>query len=268
MNVTVQDLFEAGVHLGHQRRRWNPKSQKFVYGCLGGLSIIDLEKTLGQLQKASDFLEETAANGQSIWFVGTKASAQEAIRESARSVHLPFVANRWLGGCLTNFETVHRSLNKYRHYLRMQEDGSLDAMLKKEASVIRRQMARLFRSFEGLVEVTQLPSALLVVDIHKESIAVAEARRLGIPVVALVDTNSNPELVSYPIPANDDLAKSIQLLLSCLMEAIERGQALFEAKKRESRQLRTIPTQEVLVSDAEDAVKIEGAIDIQIEEEH
>jgi len=150
----------------------------------------------------------------------------------------------------------------------MQEDGSLDAMLKKEASVIRRQMARMFRSFEGLVEVTQLPSALLVVDIYQERIAVAEAHRLGIPVVALVDTNSNPELVPYPIPANDDLARSIQLLLSVLVEAIGRGRTAFENRRQEARQLKTIPEREEVVSDAADAVQIEGDVDVQIEEEH
>ncbi|MDR0445039.1 MAG: 30S ribosomal protein S2 [Puniceicoccales bacterium] len=265
MNIAIQDLFEAGVHLGHQRRRWNPKSQKFIYEHLEGISIIDLEKTHKQLKKACDFLEATAADGQKIWFIGTKTQAQAIIRESAQSVHMPFIANRWLGGCLTNFETVKRSLNKYRHYLRMQTDGTLDTMLKKEASVIRRQMARMFRSFEGLVEVTQLPSALLIVDVQKENIAIAEAKRLGIPVVAIVDTNSNPELVSYPIPGNDDLEKSIQSLISYMVEAIERGQALFEHKKAEARQLKKIPVKPTIVSDT-DAVKIEGEVVVNIQE--
>jgi small subunit ribosomal protein S2 len=148
----------------------------------------------------------------------------------------------------------------------MQEDGSLDTMLKKEASVIRRQMARMFRSFEGLVEVTQLPSALLVMDIHQEHIAVAEAKKLGIPVVAIVDTNSNPELVSYPIPGNDDLAKSIQIILSYLVEAIEQGQALLEQKKIEARQLKEIPIKTDVIPNAEDAVRIEEEVTINIQE--
>ena len=266
MNITIQDLFEASVHLGHQRCRWNPKSQKFIYEHVAGVSVIDLEKTYKQLQKAYDFLKNIASDGQKIWFIGTKVPAQESIRESAKSVQMPFVANRWLGGCLTNFETVHRSLNKYRHYLRMQEDGSLDAMLKKEASVIRRQMARMFRSFEGLVEVTQLPSALLVVDIHQEHIAVAEAQRLGIPVVAIVDTNSNPELVSYPIPGNDDLTKSIQIILTGLVEAIEQGQALLEQKKIETKQLKKIPVHTDAALREEDTVKIEEEVIINIQE--
>jgi small subunit ribosomal protein S2 len=148
----------------------------------------------------------------------------------------------------------------------MQTDGTLDTMLKKEASVIRRQMARMFRSFEGLVEVTQLPSALLVVDIQKENIAIAEAKRLGIPVVAIVDTNSNPELVSYPIPGNDDLGKSIQSLISHLLEAIERGQALFEQKKAEAKQLKKIPVKQIIAPNTEDAVKIEGEVAVNIQE--
>ncbi len=230
MNITIEDLFAAGVHFGHQLRRWNPKSKPFVYDHRGGVTIIDLEKTFEQLSKAYQALQEIVANGGEILFVGTKRQAQDVVRETAASVHMPFCANRWLGGTLTNFSTIQKSLDKYKRFLKMESDGTFDKMPNKEVAAIRREMSRMNRNFEGLLETTQLPKALIVVDIKNEDIAVTEAKRLGIPVIGIVDTNSDPTLVDYPIPANDDAGKSIRILLEVLSEGIQSGLANRDSK--------------------------------------
>ncbi len=223
MNVTVKDLLDAGVHFGHQVRRWNPKSKPYVYANLHGISIIDLEKTYDMLEKAASALEEVVAGGKSVLLVGTKRQAQEPIRDMATATNMPFCVNRWMGGTLTNYETVSASLAKYKKFLRMEEDGSLDKLPGKEAAVIRRQMSRMHRNFEGMLDLKSLPGALFVVDTLNESIAVAEANRLGIPIIALVDSNSDPTLIDHPIPGNDDSTKSIRIVIDVLIEAIQSG---------------------------------------------
>lgn len=223
MKTTPRELFDAGVHIGHQRKRLNPKTKPYIYGQVGGITIIDLEKTCEQIERSCDALQEIAARGDDIWFIGTKKQAQDIIREGANVVTMPYCASRWLGGCLTNFTTVERSLNKYKKFLKMEEDGSLAAMYKKEAAVIRREMTRMHRNFEGLLNIKKLPGALFIVDIHHEDIAVAEAKKLGIPVFAIVDTNSDPTLVDYPIMANDDAVKSIRMVVGILLEGIQDG---------------------------------------------
>lgn len=244
MNITINDLFDAGVHLGHQKRRWNPKSKSFVYDHRSGISIIDLEKTHRMLGEACTFAQELASKGGKILFVATKKQAQEIVREVALSLEMPFCVNRWLGGCLTNFETVKRSLDKYRKFLAMESDGTLASMLKKEAAVIRRQMNRMHRGFEGMLAVEKLPDALFVVDVNYEDIAVAEAKRLGIPVIAMVDTNSDPTGINYVIPANDDSAKSIQVILSAIAESIQSGRSMFDSKQAELKKQRKIVVKE------------------------
>ena len=223
MNVTVKDLLDAGVHFGHQVRRWNPKSKPYVYANLHGISIIDLEKTYDMLEKAASALEEVVAGGKSVLLVGTKRQAQEPIRDMATATNMPFCVNRWMGGTLTNYETVSASLAKYKKFLRMEEDGSLDKLPGKEAAVIRSQMSRMHRNFEGMLDLKSLPGALFVVDTLNESIAVAEANRLGIPIIALVDSNSDPTLIDHPIPGNDDSTKSIRIVIDVLIEAIQSG---------------------------------------------
>jgi small subunit ribosomal protein S2 len=223
MTITLQDLLEAGVHFGHQMRRWNPKSKGFVHSVQSGVSIIDLEQTYDRLEKACAFLEELVAGGKDVLFVGTKRQAQEIIREAANSVSMPFCASRWMGGCLTNFSTIKRSLDKYKRFLAMETNGEFAKMHKKELAVIRREMSRMHRNFEGLQSVKDLPAALFVVDSKIQYIAVAEAKRLNIPVIALVDTNSDPSLIDYPIPGNDDAAKSIRIIVNEITEAIQRG---------------------------------------------
>jgi small subunit ribosomal protein S2 len=259
MNISISDLFEAGVHLGHQKRRWNPKSKHFIYDHRGGISIIDLEKTYRCLGDACAFLEELAAKGRQILFVATKKQAQEFVREAAISVEMPFCVSRWLGGCLTNFETVRRSLNKYRRFLAMETDGTLAAMLKKEAAVIRRQMARMQRGFEGMLAVNDLPDALFIVDVYHEDIAAAEAKRLNIPVVAMVDTNSDPGQVTYPIPANDDSTKSIRIILDAVTDAIKAGQVAYEARQSGQRQRQKIVTKGELIGG--DGVTMDAALE-------
>ncbi|MBN1402961.1 MAG: 30S ribosomal protein S2 [Opitutales bacterium] len=229
MNITIKDLLDAGVHFGHQLRRYNPRSKKFVFDNRHGISIIDLEKTYAQLEKAAAFVEETVASGKKILFIGTKRQAQEVLREAATECNMPFSVSRWLGGTLTNFATVKGSIEKYKKFLAMEADGSMDKLPNKEAAANRRDMQRMHRNFEGLLEMNERPAALFVVDTRNEEIAVAEAIRLGIPVIGLVDTNSDPTILSYPIPGNDDSIKSIRIIVETLMDAIQNGIARREA---------------------------------------
>ena len=233
MNLEVKDLFDAGVHFGHQLRRKNPKSKTFIFDDRHGVSIIDLEKTHACLEKACAFVEELVANGGDVLFVGTKKQAQDIVREAAEATQMPFAVSRWMGGGLTNFTTIKRSLEKYKKFLKMEDDGTLGKLHKKEASAIRREMSRMHRNFEGFMQVEAPPQALFVIDIKTEYIAVAEANRLGIPVIALVDTNSDPELINYPIPGNDDASKSIRLIVDTVTEAIQRGLNAREARMAE-----------------------------------
>ncbi|MCB1120233.1 MAG: 30S ribosomal protein S2 [Verrucomicrobiae bacterium] len=231
MNITVRDLFDAGVHFGHQTKRWNPKSKPYVFDHRQGISILDLGKTFECLEKAVKFIEDAVGSGGKVLLVGTKKQAQEIVREAAVATEMPFCVNRWLGGTLTNFSTILNSIAKYKRYLSMETDGSLNKLPKKELAVIRREMSRMHRNFEGLLEMPELPDAIFIVDIKREDIAVAEARRLGIPVIALVDTNSDPTLVDYPIPGNDDAVKSIRIIVETIMEALQNGMAKREASK-------------------------------------
>ncbi|GHB99857.1 30S ribosomal protein S2 [Cerasicoccus arenae] len=225
MNITVKDLLDAGVHFGHQTRRWNPKSKPYVFDHRHGISIIDLEKTYALLEKSYAFVEELVASGKDIMFVGTKRQAQEILREAATTCNMPFAVNRWMGGALTNWTTSKASLEKYKRYLRMEADGELQKLPGKEGAAIRREMARMHRNFEGMLEIKGIPAALFIIDVKSELIAVAEARRLKIPVVALVDTNSDPTIVNYPIPGNDDAVKSIRMVTEVIMEAVQNGLA-------------------------------------------
>ena len=223
MNITVKDLLDAGVHFGHQVRRWNPKSKPYVYDNRHGISIIDLEKTYDLLEKAAVAVEEVVSNGKQILLVGTKRQAQEPIRELAGATNMPFCVNRWMGGCLTNHETVATSLAKYKKFLKMEDDGSLDKLPGKEGAAIKRQMSRMKRNFEGMLNLQGIPGALFVIDSHNEAIAIAEANRLKIPVIALVDSNSDPSLINHPIPGNDDSTKSIRIIVDVILEAIQAG---------------------------------------------
>ena len=231
MNTTPKDLLDAGVHFGHQLRRWNPKSKPYVYDNRNGISIIDLEKTHKLLEKAYAKIEEVVSLGKDVLFIGTKKQAQEIMREAATSCQMPFCVNRWMGGGLTNFTTIKSSLAKYRKFLKMDQDGELEKLPGKEEAAIRRQMSRMNRNFEGMLEVDDLPAAVFVVDTKNEEIAVSEANRLGIPVIGLVDTNSDPTVIDYPIPGNDDAVKSIRIIVETILEAAQSGLSQREAKR-------------------------------------
>ena len=231
MNTTPKDLLDAGVHFGHQLRRWNPKSKPYVYDNRNGISIIDLEKTHKLLENAYSKIEEVVSSGKDILFIGTKKQAQDIMREAATSCQMPFCVNRWMGGGLTNFTTIKSSLAKYRKFLKMDQDGELEKLPGKEEAAIRRQMSRMNRNFEGMLEVNDLPAAIFVVDTKNEEIAVSEANRLGIPVIGLVDTNSDPTVLDYPIPGNDDAVKSIRIIVETILEAAQSGLSQREAKR-------------------------------------
>ena len=231
MNVTLKDLLDAGVHFGHQTKRWNPRSKGFVFDHRQGISIIDLTITHEALEKACKFVENKVAEGGNVLLVGTKRQAQEIIREAAAMTNMPFCANRWMGGTLTNFQTIKRSIAKYKRYQEMETSGAMSKLPKKEESAIKREMARMNRNFEGLVDMPDMPSIMFVVDVNYEDIAVAEANRIKVPVVAIVDTNSDPTPVDYPIPGNDDAVKSIRIVVECLIEAIQAGLSQRESRR-------------------------------------
>jgi len=231
IETTPQDLLDAGVHFGHQLRRWNPKSKPYVFDNRNGISIIDLEKTHALLEKACAFIEKTVAGNKDILFVGTKKQAQEIVREAAVSCQMPFCVNRWMGGGLTNFSTIKTSLVKYRKFLKMDQEGELAKLPGKEEAAIRRQMSRMNRNFEGILDIENLPAALFIVDTKKEAIAVAEAKRLQIPIIGLVDTNSDPTLIDFPIPGNDDAVKSIRIIVQTITESIQSGLSQREVVK-------------------------------------
>jgi small subunit ribosomal protein S2 len=231
MNIAIKDLLDAGVHFGHQQKRWNPKCKAFLFDHRHGISIINLERTYELLAEAAKFVEDTVAGGGKILFVATKKQSQEIIREAATAAGMPFCVNRWMGGTLTNFATVKTSLQKYKKYLKMENDGSLDKLPGKEAASIKHQMSRMNRNFEGLLETDDLPAAMFVIDVNHEDIAVREADRLNIPCIALVDTNSDPSLVTYPIPGNDDATKSIRIIAEVILDAIQEGKSRQETQQ-------------------------------------
>ena len=223
ISVTVKDLLDAGVHFGHQTKRWNPRSKPYVFDHRQGVTIIDLAKTHAALEKAADFLTETLADGGTVLWVGTKRQAKELIREAAATTNMPFCVDRWLGGTLTNYATVKKSIAKFKKYQQMETSGEMSKLPRKEESAIKREMVRMQRNFNGIAEMGGLPQALVVIDINHEKIAVAEAARCGIPCIALADTNSDPGEVSHPIPGNDDAVKSVRIIVETLVAAAQAG---------------------------------------------
>ncbi len=231
ISIGIKELLESGVHFGHQTKRWNPKMKPFIFDARNGIHIIDLSKTLTQLEVAVGFLADAVRKGGSILFVGTKKQAQEAVRDSAKACGQHYVTERWLGGTLTNYATIRRSIARLGEIEKMETDGSINNYVKQEQSMIRREKARLLKFFEGIRTMgAKYPAAMFVVDIKREHNAVAEARRLKIPLVALVDTNCDPELVTYPIAGNDDAIRSVRLILSTIVQGITQAKAEYEAK--------------------------------------
>ena len=226
--ISMKQLLEAGVHFGHQTRRWNPKMAEYIFTERNGIYIIDLQKTAKKIEEAYAFIRDVALDGKDILFVGTKKQAQEAITDEAKRVGMYYVNNRWLGGMLTNFKTIRKSIDRLYQLQKMEEDGTFELLPKKEVMKLRKEMEKLEKNFGGIKEMKDMPGAMFVVDPRKEKIAIAEAKRLNIPVVAIVDTNCDPEEVDYVIPGNDDAIRAVKLIVECIANAV------LEAKQGES----------------------------------
>ena len=224
-SVSMRQMLEAGVHFGHQTRFWNPKMSPFIFGERNKIHIINLEKSLPLYNQAADFIKNVVGDGGKVLFVGTKRSAREAIQEEATRCGMPFVNQRWLGGMLTNFKTIRQSIKRLQEIEELQSSGALDRRSKKEAQMMRRELDKLMRSLGGIKDMTGLPDALFIVDVGHEEIALREAKKLGIPVVAVVDTNCSPEGVDYMVPGNDDAMKAIRLYAAGVADAVIEGKA-------------------------------------------
>lgn len=234
-NLEYKDLLDAGVHFGHLTRKWDPRMAPYIFMEKNGIHIIDLNKTLASLEEASNAVKQIVRSGKKVMFVATKKQAKDLVAEEARRLNMPYVTERWLGGLLTNFATIRKSLKKMTSIDKMMKDESYTNLAKKERLMISRQREKLETVLGGIADLTRLPSALFVVDIKREHIAISEAKKLGIPVFALVDTNSNPNEVEFPIPANDDAFKSISLLVKAFGAAIEEGLSERKKDKDEAR---------------------------------
>ena len=246
--VTMKDLLECGVHFGHQTRRWNPKMKKYIFGVRKNIYIIDLQKTLRYFRATYQIVMDAAAEGQVVLFVGTKKQARNSVKEAAIKCGMPYVDNRWLGGMLTNFPTIQKSIRKLDVITEMQENGQIDLLTKKEALMLSRKKIKLEQYFGGIRNMKKLPDMMFVVDAAKEHIAILEARCLGIPVVAPLDTNCDPDLITYPIPGNDDAIRSIQLFCREMTEAINEGKALRDAPAEEEVAEEEVATEEAPVA--------------------
>lgn len=253
--VSMKQLLEAGVHFGHQTRRWNPKMKSYIFGARNGIYIIDLQKTVRLFNAAYQFVLETAAAGESVLFVGTKQQARETIREEAQRCGMFYVDHRWLGGMLTNFKTIKLRIDRLKELEGMIQDGSINRFPKKEILQLQNERDKLLKNLGGIQDMTRLPGAMFVIDTARENIAVAEANRLGIPVVAVVDTNCDPDVIDYPIPGNDDAIRAIRLIVGKMADAcIEGRQRYLESqhavRDKESLSLEEVPAGQLLSQEA------------------
>ena len=221
--VAMKQLLEAGVHFGHQTRRWDPKMAEYIFQARNGIHIIDLQKTSKKLDEAYAFMKEQAEEGKTVLFVGTKKQAQECMKDAAQMSGMYYVNQRWLGGMLTNFGTIRKRVERLKELETMQEDGTFDVLPKKEVILLKKEMEKLEKNLGGIKDMTEIPGVLFVVDPKKERIAILEARKLGIPVVGLIDTNCNPEDLDYPIPGNDDAIRAVKLIADTMANAIIEG---------------------------------------------
>ncbi len=255
--VTMKQLLEAGVHFGHQTRRWNPKMQRFIHGEKSGIYIIDLTQTLERLEQAYVFVRDLVADGGTVLFVGTKKQAQQSVESYAEKCNMPYVNHRWLGGMLTNFETISKRVNKMLEYERMRDSGEFDAMPKKEALLLSRELAKLERNLGGIRNMTKQPDAVFILDTKKEHIGVTEANKLGIPIIAVVDTNCDPDLVKYVIPGNDDAIRSGDLMARVVADAVIEGR--FIASKRDEQAAQRSEEEEAEVAKQQAAARAAAA---------
>ena len=261
--ITMKQLLEAGVHFGHQTRRWNPKMKPYIFGARNGIYIIDLQKTVRYFRNAYSFISDISKKGEKILFVGTKKQAQDSIMEEAVRAGQYYVNNRWLGGMLTNFSTIKRSIDRLKKIETMSEDGTYELLLKKEILQLDREKDKLEKSLGGIKNMTRLPAAVFIIDPNKEEIAVKEARKLGIPVVAVVDTNCDPEGIDYIIPGNDDAIRAIRLFASKMAEACIEGSAARQDDLRNEAEGADV--EEPVVAEAQQTVVIEKAAEAPAE---
>jgi len=250
MPTTILDLMNAGVHFGHKTRRWNPKMKPYIYGVRNGITIFDLTITMKQLADACEYLNNLAADGKQILFVGTKRQAQECVRGIAESLNMPYMCDRWLGGTLTNNKVVMSRVAFMKKLQTQDADGSLEALPKKEAAGLKRELVKLQTALGGISELEGLPAAMVVVDVNREHNAVAEASKLGIPVVAIVDSNCNPDNVEYVIPGNDDALRSIKVVMDTLAEAIAEGNNV--AARKQAKAAAEAPAETIPEKDGEE----------------
>lgn len=226
--VSMRQMLEAGVHFGHQTHRWNPRMKRFIFGERNGIYIIDLEQTLDRVDTSYKFVRDMVANGGSILFIGTKKQAQDPIKFFADKCGMPYINERWLGGMLTNFDTISKRVQKMQDYERMRDTGEFELMPKKEALLISRELEKLQKNLSGIRNMSRRPTAVFIIDTMKESIAVTEANKLGLPVIAVVDTNVNPDLITFPIPGNDDAIRANELMARVICEAVIEGRFIAE----------------------------------------
>ena len=236
INVTQEELLNAGVHFGHLKRKWNPKMGAYIFMERNGIHIIDLNKTHAKLEEAAAAVKQIAKSGKKILFVATKKQAKEIVANASKSVNMPYITERWPGGMLTNFATQRKSVKKMAHLDKMMSDGTLSVVSKKERLQISRQKSKMEKLIGSIADLNRLPAALFIVDTVKEHIAVDEAIKLGIPTIAICDTNSDPSLIDFPIPANDDASKSIELILKCMVSSIEEGLSERKVDKEQERE--------------------------------
>ncbi|MCX5680370.1 MAG: 30S ribosomal protein S2 [Candidatus Omnitrophica bacterium] len=271
-STLIKSLLESGVHFGHETNRWNPKMKKFIFGAKNGIYIIDLEKTSGAIEKARNFLKEISSTGGYILFIGTKKQAQDIIKEEASRCGMFYVNHRWLGGMLTNFQTIKKSIKRLDELERIKEDGTMAKLSKKEASKLTKEMYKLNKNLEGVRAMAKLPKAIFVIDSKREEIAVKEAKILGIKVVGLVDTNSDPDLIDYVVPGNDDAIRSIKLVTSLVADSVLEGREDFtagevKAKKEAEAEAAAASGEDVKVIDPEVEQLVEGDIKLKEDEE-
>lgn len=266
--VTMKQMLEAGVHFGHQTRRWNPKMQRFIFGEKNGIHVINLEVTLDLVDDAYKFVRNTVADGGLILFVGTKKQTQEPVKQHAARVGMPYVNNRWLGGMLTNFQTMRKRIDKMQEIERQVRTGETSHMIKKEALKLTRELEKLHRNLGGIRNLEKMPSAIFVIDTKKEHIAVTEARKLGIPVIAMVDTNCDPDIIDYIIPGNDDAIRASDLMCRVIADAVEAGQQIAIKKGGAAPKAKAAPSMEELKAkaDQQNAARAQAAAQQQARE--
>lgn len=264
-DLNIQDLLDAGLHFGHQTKRWNPKMKHFIFGQRNGIYIIDLNQTIDLLGKARQFAYDTIARGRKILFVGTKKQAQEPLKEAATRLKMPYVVNRWLGGTLTNLQTIRKSVAHMRDFMKLEEDGTVNNMPKKEVAKMRRELEKLHYNLDGIADMENLPGAMFVVDVKREAIAVAEANRLKIPVIAVIDTNCDPDPIDYPIPGNDDAIRAVRIMVESISGTIQQAAneyakiAADEARKRAAAEAAAAAAAKIAEEDRKAKEKFERA---------